>query len=60
MQCQLSITPVVADAGYACNTINDPSLACNHNAWESYLPSGIPIMRFFVEPVVRAINYAGE
>ena len=35
-----------------------PAANCNHYFFAPFEAAGVPTMKFFVEPVVRAINYA--
>jgi hypothetical protein len=41
---------------YATNFV--PGVACDHGFFAPYERAGVATMRFFVEPVVRAVNYA--
>ena len=37
-----------------------PSIPCDHAWFESWELAGVPVFRFFVEPVIRAVNYATQ
>ena len=37
-----------------------PPFACNHSAFAPLEAAGVPVFRFFLEPVVRAVNFALE
>ncbi|EDQ91211.1 uncharacterized protein MONBRDRAFT_6255 [Monosiga brevicollis MX1] len=43
---------------FQCNAV--PNVPCQHAWFQQYADRGMPTMRFFVEPVVRAINYARD
>lgn len=36
-----------------------PPFACNHAAFAPLEAAGAPVFRFFLEPAVRAVNFAG-
>jgi hypothetical protein len=47
--------------GIGCNTLNIPGFDCSktgHEVFAPYAANGVPVLRFFLEPVIRAINYA--
>lgn len=37
---------------------NGYNVSCDHSWFEQFVVQGVPVMKFFLEPVVRTINYA--